>query len=141
MAQYTANYQLHQWEPQDTFLRTDFNQDFQRLDTALAGVRAVADGKVAPAALAAVEALANQKCRVIIGSYIGSGELTQTIALGVRPKVVVIDNTQRPSTALELALDGPKVRSITVTDGGFSVMNTPENLNVQGTQYPYLALV
>ena len=28
MASYTANYQLHQWEPADFFLRTDFNADY-----------------------------------------------------------------------------------------------------------------
>ena len=37
MASYTANYQLHQWEPADFFLRTDFNADFAKLDAALAG--------------------------------------------------------------------------------------------------------
>ena len=36
MATYTENYQLHQWVPEDDFLRTDFNTDFQKIDTALA---------------------------------------------------------------------------------------------------------
>lgn len=35
MANYTANYGLHQWEPEDNFLRTDFNADFAKMDTAL----------------------------------------------------------------------------------------------------------
>ena len=35
MATYTPNYRLHQWEPEDKFLRTDFNEDFAALDTAL----------------------------------------------------------------------------------------------------------
>ena len=35
MANYTPNYRLHQWEPEDKFLRTDFNEDFASLDTAL----------------------------------------------------------------------------------------------------------
>lgn len=141
MATYTANYQLHQWEPQDTFLRTDFNQDFQRLDTALAGVRAVADGKVAPAALAAVEALANQKCRVVTGSYTGDGELYHTISLGATPKVVAVDNPNMPRGALEPGLPGPQIRSITLVEGGFTVMHTPESMNTQGKQYHYFALI
>lgn len=37
MATYTPNYGLHQWVPEDTFLRTDFNEDFQKIDTALGG--------------------------------------------------------------------------------------------------------
>ena len=36
MASYTEHYQLHQWEPEDPFLRTDFNEDFQKIDTAIA---------------------------------------------------------------------------------------------------------
>lgn len=35
MANLTANYRLHQWEPTDPFLRTDFNQDLAAIDTAL----------------------------------------------------------------------------------------------------------
>lgn len=34
MAQYTSNIKLHQWEPSDHFLRTDFNQDFSKIDSA-----------------------------------------------------------------------------------------------------------
>lgn len=39
MANYTPNYQLHQWEPQDPFLRTDFNQDLQKIDNAITALR------------------------------------------------------------------------------------------------------
>ena len=42
MATYTANYQLHQWVPEDNFLRTDFNQDFQKIDAAPGSIRAQA---------------------------------------------------------------------------------------------------
>ena len=35
MATYTPNYGLHQWEAGDNFLRTDFNADFSKIDTAL----------------------------------------------------------------------------------------------------------
>lgn len=34
MAQYTSNIGLHQWEPEDNFLRTEFNQDFAKIDAA-----------------------------------------------------------------------------------------------------------
>ena len=55
MASYTQNYQLHQWEPEDNFLRTDFNQDFSRIDTALNG-------------------LAGKVVQTVSGSYVGTGE-------------------------------------------------------------------
>ncbi len=35
MANYTEYYHLHQWEPEDSFLRTDFNEDFRRIAAAL----------------------------------------------------------------------------------------------------------
>ena len=31
MANYTEYYHLHQWEPEDSFLRMDFNEDFAKL--------------------------------------------------------------------------------------------------------------
>ena len=37
MASYTEHYQLHQWVPEDDFLRTDFNEDFAKIDAALGG--------------------------------------------------------------------------------------------------------
>ena len=38
MSAYTKHYQLHQWDPQDPFLRTDFNQDLSKIDTALGAI-------------------------------------------------------------------------------------------------------
>ena len=35
MATYTPNYGLHQWVPEDKFLREEFNEDFQKIDTAI----------------------------------------------------------------------------------------------------------
>ena len=35
MATYTPNYGLHQWVPEDEFHRTDFNEDFKKIDTQL----------------------------------------------------------------------------------------------------------
>ena len=38
MASYTSNYGLHQWVPEDNFLRMDFNEDFKKIDTAIKSV-------------------------------------------------------------------------------------------------------
>ena len=45
MANYTANYGLHQWEPGDSFLRTDFNGDFAKIDGALGTLKGRVDLK------------------------------------------------------------------------------------------------
>ena len=52
MANYTAHYHLHQWEPEDSFLRRDFNEDFQKIDAGLAG---------------------RGDCSLLFGSYGGTG--------------------------------------------------------------------
>ena len=90
MANYTPNYGLHQWEPGDNFLRTDFNADFAKLDAAIKGVADTAESKKADkSALAEVRTLAESKCRIAMGSYVGNGT-KQTIPLGARAKVVFI---------------------------------------------------
>ena len=38
MSNYTEHHHLHQWEPGDPFLRTDFNEDFAKIDGALDGL-------------------------------------------------------------------------------------------------------
>ena len=52
MANYTQHYHLHQWEPEDSFLRRDFNEDFQKIDAGLAG---------------------RGDCSLLFGSYVGTG--------------------------------------------------------------------
>lgn len=67
MANYTPNYQLHQWEPEDPFLRTDFNQDLSKIDTALDGL-----ADKATALEAAVVLCGN--CQIWTAGYVGTGE-------------------------------------------------------------------
>lgn len=43
MATYTPNYQLYQWIPEDKFLRTDFNEDFSKINTALKAAEGAAE--------------------------------------------------------------------------------------------------
>ena len=68
MAAYTEHYHLHQWEPEDNFLRTDFNEDFQKIDSALAAIPVV-----------------------ITGSYMGTGAAEVIhYHLGQRPKLLIL---------------------------------------------------
>lgn len=68
MASYTEHYGLHQWEPNDDFLRTDFNTDLEKIDTALGDVPKIA-----------------------VGSYVGdNSSIDREIVLGFRPSMVYI---------------------------------------------------
>lgn len=87
MANYTEHYQLHQWEPQDDFLRADFNQDHQKLDDALHGL-AQHD--------AALDALVSQcgNCQVYTTTYTGTGKYgaanPNTLTFPFKPALVMI---------------------------------------------------
>ena len=69
MANYTPNYQLHQWAPEDKFLRTDFNEDLNKIDAALGAV--------------SIE-------RIALGNYVGDGTSNRTIRLPFAPKLVIV---------------------------------------------------
>ena len=133
MASYTTNYQLHQWVPEDDFLRTDFNEDFAKIDAALGEKAGVEE-------LAEVQTMARSKCRVVIGSYTGNGASSQTITLGFRPKVVVVDDTSSYSSGCELGLDGIDERSVTVVNVGFQADSAPQDLTESRTLYRYYAI-
>lgn len=83
MANYTQNYQLHQWEPQDPFLRTDFNQDLQKIDTAL---DTLADQS---AALEATVALCGN-CKMDAVQFVGNGTDTLYIRFPTKPDFFLI---------------------------------------------------
>lgn len=69
MATYTEHYQLHQWEGSDPFLRTDFNEDLEKIDTALGAL--------------SVD-------RIAQGSYVGDGTNDRIIQLPFAPKFVIV---------------------------------------------------
>ena len=115
MANYTAHYHLHQWEPEDSFLREDFNQDLARIDTALA-----------------------KKTELVMGSYTGDGG-TQQIDLGFAARVVLVGHP----THTVIAFQGETVNRITVNETGFQVVyseNATVGINRSGTVYHYLAI-
>ena len=70
----TSNYQLNLWEPGDSFLREEFNENSVKVDGALA----VHDGALA------------DRLRMVTGSYTGNGAQSHTIDLGVTAQVVFI---------------------------------------------------
>lgn len=140
MAQYTPNYGLHQWEPQDNFLRTDFNQDFAKIDTAIKGVETAAEAKKADkSALVQVKTLAESKCRIVTGSYVGNGTKLM-VPLGARAKAVFIIFGMYTYMASE---EHPNFGLASEVDG-FSATNNPNasrNLNEAGGTFHYVAIL
>lgn len=75
MATYTEHYGLHQWLPEDNFLRTDFNTDLEKIDTALGEVR-------------------SELPSIVTGSYVGTGEyggaFRKELEIGLAAQLVLI---------------------------------------------------
>lgn len=140
MAAYTTNYGLHQWVPEDDFLRTDFNTDFQKIDAAIKGVETGTNTALALKAdktelTQACGALNEAKCEALTGSYTGNGASARIIDLGCTPKAVLINSflgtPERPSNYL-----------INILENGFQVHSSlGSSTNTSGTIYYYLALV
>ncbi len=136
MANYTQHCQLHQWEPEDHFLRTDFNTDFQKIDTEL-----------------------GEKSGIVFGTYSGNGNDSQEISLGFSPKAVLVvessglmGNTggEWPIIYGGLALrempvsTGRDKTALMLTDTGFTVYNHADfgyiRTNTADRVYGYLAV-
>lgn len=109
MATYTTNYQLHQWEASDSFLRTDFNTDFQKIDAAIRS---------------AVET-AQAKPEVVTGSYTGNNAEYREIDLGFSPRAIV--HFYAGSVAFLVYPDHPQISGVdnktmlAITENGFQV--------------------
>ena len=131
MASYTQHYQLHQWASTDDFLRTDFNTDLEKIDTALGG-------------------LETDKCECVTGTYDGTGQDNRFIDLGRTPAAVILCDEYSVMrdgsyTYGGIALYGAPSLGFSITEGGFTVRQSG-NLNCNfvnmGTprKYFYIAI-
>lgn len=111
----TPNYGLNQWEAEDKVIRTEFNADNLKVDTALASKASQADltaltstvnTKAAQTALnslsTTVTNLSNTVTTglakkygtdnpyIVTGTYTGDGATTRTITIGFRPSYLIV---------------------------------------------------
>ena len=122
MATYTTNYQLHQWVPEDDFLRTDFNTDFQKIDEALAGLQTALDGK----------------CQLKRGNFNGNGGSSRLVITGPTPEAVILSTG---STVVSVISDDSTISGVKIVDNGFEVYSGSPNMNQSGKRYNYVALI
>lgn len=154
MATYTPNYGLHQWEGSDDFLRTEFNQDFSKIDTGLKSAQTTAESAYTKAdhaqtAANMAQSTADSKVAIVTGSYTGNGAADRTISLGFQAKAVLLERQNggrvSNSTYGGLALMGYPCYSrdteggLTITSNGFSVASKNYvSLNTEQVVYHYL---
>lgn len=84
-SKHTATYQLNQWLASDPVLREDFNSDNLKLENALAALASALNTKAGSDQLTAV---AQTVPKVAVGSYVGDGAASKSIALPFTPKAV-----------------------------------------------------
>ena len=150
---HTANYGLCQWEPGDSFVRSEFNGDNEKVDAAL---HALETGKAAQSAVTALTGAVNGKCRMAAGSYTGNGTAagdSQQISVGFPVQAVLVerqDGSRSGSgygTRAGLALQGQPLRLgngtlVSVSGSGFTAYVRAESqgsLNTRDVVYYYLA--
>jgi len=120
----TKHFGLHAWAPGDDFLRAEFNENFAAID--------------------------DQAVRVVLGTYVGTGDGTQHIALGFTPRAVLVGSGEgsKQGHVVGLALDGfPLTRDgVAIEAGGFrahfGIYSSGESIpfNAQGEMFRYIAV-
>ena len=121
----TENYQLHRWEPEDDFLRQEFNENFAAIDAALHG-----------------------KAEVVFGTYTGNRSSRRTIQLEFTPTVLLLiaaggvpSSYSGGLTALGHPLKNQDTAFLEIVENGFQVAygeNTAYT-NSLNSVYHYLA--
>ena len=82
---HTSNYQLNQWEPTDQVLRTDFNQDNAKVDTALKGLSTSMQQASTQLSQISQQLTMRGNCQVVSMTYVGTGEETATLIFDHKP--------------------------------------------------------
>ena len=103
---HTEHFSLNQWQADDQVLRTDFNEDNAKIDSALKDLAAAQAEKADQSALDALAAevakkaataaqdalskkLASMPC-LVTGTYTGDGAESRLISLGFQPKALLV---------------------------------------------------
>ena len=76
---------LHLWEPTDQVLRTEFNENWQKIDTAAAEAQGIAER----AQTTADAAYSSGNKPFVVGNYTGTGK-DVTISLGFKPSFLIV---------------------------------------------------
>ena len=127
---HTTNYQLNLWEPEDSFLREEFNENSQKIDGAL-----------------------GEKVSILVDAYEGDDSETRTIPLPFTPTAVLVwgDNGVQATPYGGYSYGGMAFSGHPCRYGGETVLSVTENgfqvaqgdrayANKKGSRYYYLAL-
>lgn len=129
MASYTPNIGLHQWVAGDKFLRTDFNTDFQKIDTAMGQKASTSSVSSLKSQVSSIQTAVSGKSEFVLGSYTGNGTADRAIPLGFQPSLVLISGGN-----YNTMVDQAGSALVKITSSGFTVTHNA----AYGTMTPNL---
>lgn len=87
---HTANYQLNQWEATDQVLRTDFNEDNAKVDSALKGLSTSIQQNSTQISQLRQQMATLGNCLIYQTSYVGTGSGAVTLTFPHKPAIIQV---------------------------------------------------
>lgn len=162
-SQQTPNYRLSRWEGTDRVLVEEFNDNWDKIDTAIksnagaiaaeVSARESGDSTLRTTLQAALAKCGN--CQIFVGAYTGDGAAARTLSFSGKPLFVLVTTADghRKNRSLTMirgtsktyadVTDTNSVTGVSWTDTSvtFETPNTTYGMNAAQTKYLYMALL
>ena len=162
-SQQTPNYRLSRWEGTDRILVEEFNDNWDKIDTAIKGnagaiaaevsARESGDSTLRTTLQAALAKCGN--CQIFVGAFTGDGAAARTLTFSGKPLYLLVTTAEghRKNRSLSMirgttttyadVSDYNSVTAVSWTDTSvtFETPNTAYGVNIDQTAYVYMALL
>ena len=162
-SQQTPNYRLSRWEGTDRILVEEFNDNWDKIDTAIKGnagaiaaevsARESGDSTLQTTLQAALAKCGN--CQIFVGTYTGDGAAARTLTFSGKPLYLLVTTAEghRKNRSLSMirgttttyadVTDTNSVTGVSWTDTSvtFETPNPAYGVNIDQTAYVYMALL
>ena len=162
-SQQTPNYRLARWEGTDRILVEEFNDNWDKIDTAIKGnagaiaaevsARESGDSTLQTTLQAALAKCGN--CQIFVGTFTGDGAAARTLTFSGKPLYLLVTTVEghRKNRSLSMirgttttyadVTDTNSVTGVSWTDTSvtFETPNPAYGVNIDQTAYVYMALL
>ena len=134
----TANLKMHSWAASDAVVRTEFNENFNLIDSAVGTINSTLGGLNSTYGT----------CSICTGSYVGTGEKTFSLHFNKLPEIIFIHPQSSSNVGVALVRDGVYVLGssstprIEISGNTINfVSHSDASYNYERSTYNYAALV
>ncbi len=162
-SQQTPNYRLSRWEGTDRILVEEFNDNWDKIDTAIKGnagaiaaevsARESGDSTLRTTLQAALAKCGN--CQIFVGTFTGDGAAARTLTFSGKPLYLLVTTVEGhrknrslsmirgTTTTYAVVTDTNSVTGVSWTDTSvtFETPNPAYGVNIGQTAYVYMALL